>query len=343
MSCGCVDQCTCVVTGDGETVEVGGEGSFDNPYVITATGGGGGSGAAPLVEVVSADAVWDQPVGARFHHFEAYGGGGGGGSGEARDDGVSKGGGNGGGQGGYSDRWMAAADVPASLPITIGLGGTGGAPVGPAAGFGLNGANGGRTEIGTDGEILRAGGGVGGKGGSVSIIPAVDIIGTNETVQLASASMDLVPRRLGSSAGGMAGSGASNYIPPYTTGLLPGGGAAGRGVNSSDVPFGDADDIRGAQAAPIVGPDTPASGGNGGTFSDGAPGLTHPGSTVHAGGGGGGGDGSGDDSVDAWDGGDGGSFGGGGGGGGAGTSGGTAVSGAGGNGGDGGVVITTYF
>ena len=72
--------------------------------------------------------VWTKPIGCKSVEIICIGGGGGGGSGHAHVSG-SKGGGGGGGGAGITAIKYAAADLPATLTLTIGAAGTGGAGV----------------------------------------------------------------------------------------------------------------------------------------------------------------------------------------------------------------------
>lgn len=117
-------------------------------------GSGSGSGAAPYYLEITASTTWTKPGGYADDavvDFEAWGAGASG----ARNSNGSVPGGGGGGGGAYVARRMRYADVPSSLSVVIGAGGTGVSGVN-------NGNNGGSTTIGS---LLTAPGGTGGRSG----------------------------------------------------------------------------------------------------------------------------------------------------------------------------------
>ena len=115
-----------------------------------------------LYEYADSPAVWSKPSAANFSHIEfemlGAGGGGGGGDNTASTEGAA---GGGGGAGGYIKGIRTAAELPSTLNITIGAGGSGGSAAGG------NGSSGGNTVVGNAGagfSAITAGGGGGGDG-----------------------------------------------------------------------------------------------------------------------------------------------------------------------------------
>jgi hypothetical protein len=144
----------------GSTVNLGGQGG--------APGGGGGGGGAigpnahaghggPGGNVV--DGEWEHPNGVDF----SPGVGGGGGGGGSEGDGAA--GGNGGGGGEITCFTVATSDLPDTLEIEIGRGGTGGHLPGQ---HGLRGTDTVLKEVGIDGTVVRQLRGRGGEAGQAN-------------------------------------------------------------------------------------------------------------------------------------------------------------------------------
>src|SRR5689334_22059432 len=122
-------------------------------------GSGGGGTAAPQVNLYSTAGsfTWTKPSGAKFVEVICIAGGGGGGSGRRGAASTLRYGGNGGVGGGVS--WAAtpgtnpfifrAAQLPASVAVTVGAGGTGGAVVSTNDTDGTAGGAGGASLFGT--------------------------------------------------------------------------------------------------------------------------------------------------------------------------------------------------
>src|SRR3712207_844934 len=83
----------------------------------------------PNVQVFTSSGTWTKPNGATTVHVLAIGGGGGGGSGRKAQSGTVRCGGGGGAGGGLAVHQYRTSDLPATVPVTIGAGGTGGPSV----------------------------------------------------------------------------------------------------------------------------------------------------------------------------------------------------------------------
>jgi hypothetical protein len=107
--------------------------------------------------------TWTKPADATFVRVVLIGGGGGGGGGRRGAAGTARGGGGGGGGGAYAEATFLAADLPATVAVTVGTGGAGGAGAAANDTNGSNGTSGTRTQFGT---LLAADFGLRGFGGT---------------------------------------------------------------------------------------------------------------------------------------------------------------------------------
>lgn len=172
--------------------------------------------------------TWTKPTGATFVMVEAWGAGGGAASGARRASLNARAGGGGGGGGAYNYRIFRAAELPSSVAVTVGLGGSGGTAITTDNSNGLTGSNGGNTSFGTFLTGYGGGGGDivtttanGGHGGGTQSAGTSSIVGAPGTGSTA-----------GAAFGG--GSGSSTTNPGVSSGF--GGGGGGSSLQSSSSP-----------------------------------------------------------------------------------------------------------
>lgn len=97
----------------------------------------------------ASSATWTKPTGASFVMVELWGAGSGGASGQRGASLSARGGGGGGGGGAYVYRLFKASELPSTVPVTIGLGGNGGAAITTDNTNGAAGSIGGDSTFGT--------------------------------------------------------------------------------------------------------------------------------------------------------------------------------------------------
>lgn len=225
-------------------------------------GGGGGGSPAPYYQTITASATWTKPVGYDDNaivEIEAIGGGGGGG----RVSSTNSAGGGGGG--GYSCRKMRYADVPASVAVVIGAGGSGLATNG-------NGGNGGNTTFGAlltgyggeGGTSSAAGGGGGGElmAGGQSFGPgSPGAIGGGYSTPSVSADISNWAKTLwGGGGGGLGVSGAGTVDTQGGPAVFGGGG--GGGTSTSGAAMGGGQSLFGGSGGNGSNGTTPATAGS---------------------------------------------------------------------------------
>jgi hypothetical protein len=151
----------------------------DDYRILTPLSGG----AAPIVRTYIANATWNKPAGLRYISVQVQAAGGKGGRNNQGSAGPN--GGGGGGAGGYSRRTIAAADLPASVTVSISAPGTAGsanfgsfmsAPNGSNGAVGSGTSPGAVTASPTGGDI-NIPGGAGQAGGTIGTSPATRICG----------------------------------------------------------------------------------------------------------------------------------------------------------------------
>lgn len=275
------------------------------------------------VDVFTASGTWTKPAWAGRVRIVSMGGGGGGASGRRGAAATERRGGGGGSGAGIVDEEFPASELPSTLSVAIGAGGTGGAAVTVNDTNGNNGASGGNSTI-NDGAntIIAAIGGLGGGGGQ----SAAGGSGGGGWAGSVGAS----------NAGGAATAAAGGQGLYWSCGRGPGGGGAGGTLSTANVPAAGG---VGGQGHIIGGASRQSTPGAAGTAGGGAGGAGAAKGWQRGSGAGGGGGGAGDaaGTIAGGAGGAGGIPGGGGGGGGGSTNG--ANAGAGGAGGRGEVWI----
>lgn len=294
-----------------------------------------------IARYYTSSATWTRPGGVRWVEVHTCGAGGGGGGGPREASGTATQGGGGGGAGSYRRQIFRFDDLPSSVSITIGAGGTGGAGATVDGTAGTDGSAGGQTTFGSLLAGFGGGGGGGDGGGGAGAGMGNAASASGATAGAANATTQTVAG--GTTAGGVAnaaggGSGAGGGALAGGAGFVGGtgvsgggGGGGGAGLPTSGVSQGgEGRGGRGAFGAANTNGATTAAATNGAAGVAGLAGL--PGS----GGAGGGSNGSGS----GGNGGAGGLGGGGGGGGGAGSGG---NGGAGGAGGAGHCLVIEYY
>lgn len=258
-------------------------------------------------------ATWTKPAGAKMVHVSVMSGGGGGGGGAKVASGTSCSGGGGGAGSGCVDLFLRAADLPSSVTVTVGSGGTAGAGA-SSIGAGVAGGAGGFSSFGS---YVRAERGSSGSGGQVNAQGSGGGGG-----------------QFGGNNGGTTTNGGSGQSGGYTNRGGAGGGSGGgvaaspAALNGGTGGFGMTTLLAGGTAGTAG-----SAGGNGGNGN-----TTGIPSLFNGSGGGGGGAGSG---TTGGNGGAGAGYGTGGGGGG--STYGSGAAGSGGVGAQGIVIVITYF
>ena len=270
---------------------------------------------------------WSIPTNAKAIRVYAIGGGGGGGSGRRGAAGTARFGGGGASSAGLLDVYLTASDFSsgASVSVSVGAGGPGGAAVTADDTNGNNGQNGGATSVTIGGKTFAAGAGGGASGGS----SASGSAGNPLTSQFAG--------NAGGNSSATAAPGLVSWANSQITICAPGGGGGG-GISTGNTSYNggqtrqDAGYNTSTSANPLNGGTAPGGAGNSGNAN--SFGFPLPGGSGTGGG-------AGDSSTTGGAGGDGADYGGGGGGGGAAVNG--FASGKGGNGGNGFLRITVWY
>lgn len=304
-------------------------------------------------QVFNVTGTWTKPANITFVQVICVGAGGGGGSGRSGTGVEAHSGGGGGGGGAATILTILASSLATSIPVTAGVGGTGGA----AVGNNTNGINGGNGTLSSFGTWIKAGGGGGGAGGTTAASVGG---GGGGILSSASGSTAGTPAVATGTANGLSGQGTFGAIAVAGAGLSGefGGGSGGNsaasstqgGAGGSSIYAGAGGGAGGGNAdqstqgiggtGGTVQAYTSGGGGTGGSVASGNAGLSNIIGGMAYGGSGGGGGGAGL-GTPGFTGGTGGLPGGGGGGGG-GTENGVTTSGAGGNGGNGQITVIAW-
>lgn len=242
-----------------------------------------GTTGTVLVETFTTSGTWTKAAGARIVRMYALGAGSGGQSGVVTASGVAAVGGRGGGGGGLSLAVFAGDDLPATLTVTVGVGGAGGAAT--TSSTANNGGAGGDSTL-TDGgnTYLRAPGGqatgataLGGVGefrGYTGGVGGGAGANANGGVATVTFGVFVVARLNGGSGGGgvrttnAAGTGNSGTAGTTPSGgFVPGGGGAGGNasttVNGTNGSNGNASGAGGGGGGATRTTHTAGAGGNG--------------------------------------------------------------------------------
>jgi hypothetical protein len=180
-----------------------------------------------IITEFTSNGTWTKPAGMKRAMIVCIGAGGGGGSGRCDAAGTNRFGGGGGGGAAVVWHNLAAADLTATVAVTIGTGGTGGTGVSTVATSGNAGTAGGDTSFGS---LVIAKGGSGGSGGTGAA-------GSSGAGGQASACTPLYgPYALVGLTGGSGQSGNGNSVGTGLSGNNAAvGGGGGGGINSGNT------------------------------------------------------------------------------------------------------------
>lgn len=245
------------------------------------------------IQTFTASGTWTKPAWATTVEVILIGGGGGGGSGRKGAAGTARTGGSGGGGGGVSNDKLRASDLPATVGITVGAGGAGGASQTLYSTNGIAGSDGGTTAFGS--YLYASGGGGGGGGASSNASAGAGGMGTLASMSGASGYATIGgaapigtshypgacyggggggPVTSGNAAlgGGQGFNSTTGTAPPWRTGTIPtannsivaGNGNSGTDLTTATWLGGESGDGGGASITGNAG-----AGGNGGKWGGG--------------------------------------------------------------------------
>lgn len=178
--------------------------------------------------------TWVKPNNAAFVEVICVGGGGGGGSGNKGAAASTRPGGSGGGGGGVSRMVFPAADLPASVLLTVGASGTGAVTNSTDGTNGTNGNPGGASYFGntgagvdTDAKVEGSGGGGGLGGVNGTALGTSPVQGSGNYMSRVNFLAPAALGEWGAGASGAAAGGSASYAAPC--------GGGGGGVSSGNV------------------------------------------------------------------------------------------------------------
>lgn len=240
---------------------------------ISRSGGASAAAAtAPNIQFLTASGTYTKPIGAKTVEVLLIGGGGGGGSGRRGATATVRCGGGGGGGGGVFKQVFDAADISATVAVTVPQGGAGGAAVAVDDTSGITGTSPGSSVFGTYLTALSGGGGGGGTVnngggyGGFSVLGGTGTVGAGASSSASGGNGVGVNPGIYSAGGGPSGGG-------ITAANVPGNGANGAGSSSGYPSAGGAAGIVDS-TAPSVGAGATAKGTTGGSGGSGAASIT---------------------------------------------------------------------